>query len=296
MRFILNGPYRTNPARETISLTDPFNIHLLMVTCKLMKELLPKIRDRKFLTLQCLSIFPSEEDPLQDFYVPLRDTIIDEFQNKKLTPTRRKNRHASASGLYRDRSDGELSGLIQDKDLAILLEKDYLQPLWVANLPPRRRNERGQFVQDENVRRQSERIDYFLTTLGIDEWTIDDFIEELEDRPNLAKKWLKDKEEKWHQRLYAFLRDDAYCFLEFPIVLCQDGQYRTGEECHFPIDDVEYEPQEGETQEGHFHYVAKEVYLSGKNKNQQEKARKFLEDVGVCEVDEAERIKLILRQ
>ena len=37
------------------------------------------------------------------------------------------------------------------------------------------------------------------------------------------------------------------------------------------------------------------IYL-GKNKNQQEKAREFLEDIGVCEVDEAERIKAILRQ
>ena len=87
---------------------------------------------------------------------------------------------------------------------------------------------------------RNERINDFLTTLGIDEWTIDDFIEVLENQPNLAKKWLKDKEEKWHQRLYAFLSDDAYSFSEFPIVRCQDSQYRTGEECHFPIDDIEY--------------------------------------------------------
>lgn len=132
--------------------------------------------------------------------------------------------------------------------------------------------------------------------MGIDEWTIEDFIEVLEDRPNLAKEWLKDKEEKWHQRLYAFLRDNAYRFSEFPVVRCQDSQYRTGEECHFLIDDVEYKLQEGETQQEHFHYVAKEVYLSGKNKNQQEKAREFLKDIGVCEVDEAERIKALLRQ
>lgn len=296
LRFILNGPYRTNPPRETIALTDSFNIHLLMVTCRLMKELLPKLRDRKLLTLQFLSILPNEEDTLSNFYTPIHNTIIDEFQNEKLTPTKRKNRHASASGLYRDPSEGKLSGLIQDKDLAILLEKKRPQPLWVANLPPWRRNERGQFVQNENLRRQNERIDDFLTTLGIDEWTIEDFIEILEDQPHLAKKWLKDKDEKWHQRLYAFLSDDAYRFSEFCIVRCQDSQYRTGEECHFLIDDVKYKPQAGETQHEHFHYVAKEVYLSGKNKNQQEKAREFLKDIGVCEVDEAERIKAILRQ
>ena len=93
-----------------------------------------------------------KRDRLSDFYTPLCDTIVNEFCNEKLTPTKRGD-HAAASGLYRDRVDGELSGLIQDKDLAVLLEKKGSQPLWVANLPPRKRNERGQFIQDENERR-----------------------------------------------------------------------------------------------------------------------------------------------
>ena len=296
LRFILNGPYRTNPARETISSADPFNIHLREVTCKLMKELLPKLRDRKLLTVQSLSILPNEGDTLLDFYIPLRNTIINEFQNKRLTPTREKNKHAAASRLYRDENEGELSALIKDKDLAILLEKKRSQPLWVANLPPRKRNERGQFVQDENARRRNERIDDFLTMLNISEWSIYDFIEILENQPNLATKWLKKKSNTDHQELYAFLSDKADLCSDLRIVRCSDGKYRIGEECHFPIDDVEYEPQEGDTQEEHFHYVAKEVYLSVRSKNQQKKAREFLEGVGVCEVDEAERIKLILRQ
>ena len=154
LRFMLNGPYRTNPPRETISETNAFNLHLMKMTCRLMKELLPKLRDRKYLTVQFLSILPNEGDTLFDFYIPLRNTIINEFQNKRLTPTREKNKHATASRLYRDENEGELSALIKDKDLAILLEKKRSQPLWVANLPPRRRNEKGQFVQDENVRRQ----------------------------------------------------------------------------------------------------------------------------------------------
>ena len=100
LRFILNGPYRTNPARETISLSDPFNIHLLMMTCRLMKELLPKLRDRKLLTLQFLSILPSKEETLLSFYIPLRDITVNEFRNEKLTPTKRGD-HTPASGLYR---------------------------------------------------------------------------------------------------------------------------------------------------------------------------------------------------
>ena len=318
LRFILNGPYRTNPARETISPNDAFNLHLIKVTCELMKELLPKLRDRKLLTLQFLSILPNEEDTLSDFYSPILNTIIDEFQNKKLTPTKRKNRHAFASGLYRDPSEGELSGLIQDKDLAILLEKKRPQPLWVANLPPRRRNERGQFVQDENVRRQNERIDDFLTTLNISEWVVDDLVEGLKTRSEAVVEWLQGKSNDWHRNLYVLLGDflsnaPSYNKLSnLCIVRCSDNEYRIGSECHFPSDDTELaqdllanatgvvegirsvSDEEDEDKES-FHYVVKEVYSSGK-RNDDEKVHKFLEGIGVRKVDETERIKLILRE
>ena len=296
LRFILNGPYRTNPARETISSDDAFNIHLMMVTCRLMKELLPKLRDRKLLTVQFLSILPNEEDALSSFYAPLCDVIVNEFRNTKLTPTKRPDVYAPALELYRDRSEGELSGLIQDKDLTILLEKEGSQPLWVANLPTRRRNERGQFVQDENARRQNERINNFLTMLDISEWTTKNLIYLLETGSELMMKWIKKKSDAWHQKLYAFLSDEAYSCSDLPIVRCSDGEYRTGSECHFPIDDVKYEPQHGGTQEGRFHYVAIGVYSSGRSKGQQQKAHAFLKDIDVCEVDETERIWAILKQ
>ena len=295
LRFHLHAPFASTVARDSVR-DCPANDELRDRIADLVAESMHAIRDQGLLGVEFLATLPNSTDELSPFYLPIQKRLIEEFNRRELTPTKRQDGHAAASGLYRDRSDGELSGLIQDKDLAILLEKDYLQPLWVANLPLRRRNERGQFVQDENARRQNERINDFLTMLDISEWTIEDFIEVLAEQPNLVVSWLKKKSNSWHQKLYAFLGDSDYSCSDLRIVRRSDGKYRIGKECHFPIDDVEYEPQEGETQEGHFHYVAKEVYLSGKNKNQQEKARKFLEDVGVCEVDEAERIKLILRQ
>ena len=45
-----------------------------------------------------------------------------------------------------------------------------------------------------------------------------------------------------------------------------------------------------------FPRVAKGVYSSGKNKDQQEEARKFLEDIGVGEVGEADQVEAILKQ
>ena len=158
LRFILNGPYRTNPPRETISYTDAFNCHLRNVTCELMKELLPKLRDSNFLTLQFLAILPNKEDELLDFYAPFRDTVVREFRNQKLTPTKRGD-HAAASGLYRINT--ELSDLISDEDLAILLRKDCFLPLKVDE-PSRQRDERGRFAPDPNA----QFIDNFLSTLS----------------------------------------------------------------------------------------------------------------------------------
>ena len=327
LRFILNGPYRTNPARETISLSDPFNIHLLMVTCRLMRELLPILRNIKLLTLQFLSILPNEEDSLSGFYAPLRDIVVNEFRDKELTPTRRQDVYAAASALYREQSEAGLSRLIQDEDLAVLIGKDDSLPLWVANLPPQRRNEKGQFIQDTNIRRQNERISDFLTMLGITEWTIEDFVEALSVQSDPVLEWLKGKQDIWHQQLYALLGDFLSSAPVYPtyvarerksklsqlnIIRCSDGEYRIGSECHFSSDDVgpaqdllagatgyvegiQLTHNEEDEHEENFHYVVKGVYSSGK-RNDDEKVHKFLENIGVRKVDETERIKLILRE
>ena len=319
LKFILNGPYRTNPARETISKTDDFNLHLMKVTCELMKKSLLYLRDRNLLTVEFLSVLPNKEDTLPDFYTPLRVTMVDEFRNEKLTPTKRGG-YAAASRLYRDQIGRGLSDLIQDEDLATLLRKDTALPLWVANAP-QKRNERGQFVEDIN----SKRIGDFLSTLEIPEWTARDLIQSLKSQSNLVTKWLKEKSDIWHQRFYALLDDfissirwnyiegQQYrtILAQLPIVRCSDGSHRSGRECHFLNDDAESDVDlfsdavdfEEETQlqiqeeDGHqkdFYYVAKGIYLSERNRD--EKVRKFLETIGVREVDETERIKMILKQ
>ena len=295
LRFILNGPYRTNPARETISLIDSFNIHLLMVTCKLIKELLPKLRDRKHLTLQFLSILPNQEDTLLSFYVPLRDIVVNEFRNQKLTPTKRGD-HAPASGLYRINT--ELLDLISDEDLAILLGKDCSLPFKVDEIS-QRRDARGRFVQDPNA----QLIDNFLNTLQIPDWNMTEFVGTLFAQPEMIVDWLGKKTVEWHQTLYALLYDflrlrqtGSYWYSsdsnlknklsDLPIIPCSDDTYRAGGKCFFPSDDVE--------RDEHFPRVLKGVYSSGQNDDQKSKARDFLEAINVRSVDEAIEVEAIL--
>ena len=332
LRFLLNGPYRTNPARETISKKDAFNTHLMKVTCELMKELLPQLRERQFLTVQFLSVLPNKEDELthefnwlevfrkqeeklRGFYTPLHDIIIHEFRNEKLTPTERRNYYSPAYELYR--GSRELLEVIRDDDLATLLGKDRHLPLWVKNPPlkNRRRDERGRYVQDENSRKQNERINDFLETLDTPKWTDEDLIKVLMSNTECVVEWLKGKLDEWHQNLYAFLEDTSFSYYyesklpKLCIVRCTDGLHRIGSECHFSGDvkpnqdllDVStvfdeedlLESQEEEHKED-FNYVVNAVYASGDSEIQQEKVRKFLETIGVKKVNETERIKMIL--
>ncbi len=282
LRFILNGPYRTNPARETIPEDDSFNRHLIEETCDLVESMLLQIRKKGLLTTKFLAVLPNRKDRLGDFYKPILNRLVDLFKKEKLTPMKRGG-HAAASGIYQYRGNRQLSALINDKDLATILGKDPSLPLWVANAPQRHQES-----------------DNFLSSLGIPEWDEEKLVSELSVQSDLIQIWLKDKSDKWHQEFYAllgdFLSNTPYLYKNrkdtlsaLPIVRLSDGTYKKGEDCYFPSDAVEHDKI--------FPRVAKGVYSSGKNKNQQEKARKFLgDDIGVSEVKESDRVKAILDQ
>ena len=189
----------------------------------------------------------------------------------------------------------------------------------------RKRDERGRYVQDINAQRQNERISNFLNMLDISEWETENLVAVLDTQSDAVMDWLQEKSDEWHQRLYVLLGDflpstssysypaheRKYKLLPLSIVRCKDGNYRTGGQCHFLNDDVEFDASilnvttdfeqtnkslteaEDDEHKEEFHYVAKGVYSSGQNKDQQDKAREFLKAIRVCEVNETEQIKLI---
>ena len=114
--------------------------------------------------------------------------------------------------------------------------------------------------------------------------------------------WLSKHSEDWHQGFYAWLyseRDAVDRRLKetiFPdllkrvkLVRRSDGGYGAGRECYWPTDGLEHDER--------FPRVAKGVYFSGQNKKQQQDdARMFLEQIGVHEVGDADRVESILKQ
>jgi hypothetical protein len=99
-----------------------------------------------------------------------------------------------------------------------------------------------------------------------------------------------EKPPEWLQQFYAFLHDEAvqsgiYGLRNLKIVRLDDGTFGVASNCFFANDHT------GD----HISKVDAQVYTSGKAKPQQEKAKKFLSDLGVRELGEAEEIELILK-
>ncbi len=286
LRFHMHAPFASTVARNSVR-DCPANDELRDHLAVLVAESMHAIRERELLDVEFLATLPNDKDNLTIFYLFIQEQLIKEFNQKKLVPMKQGG-HGAASATFRTaRREGSLSDLVDDKDLKTLLGIDSSLPLWIAN--PRLRD--------------SSREDNFLTMLDISEWKIENLIEALQPVSDRVIEWLNAKSDVWHQQLYALLneflsstpsssryfvgeRKDRLSKLQ--IVRCSAGEYRIGSECHFPEDNERYE-------EG-FNYVLKDVYSSGQNRNQQKKSRAFLEEIGVREIDEAERIKLILER
>ena len=274
LRFHLHAPFASTVARDSIR-ACPANNELRDHLADLVAESMFAIRDQGLLNVAFLATLPNDRDSLASFYESIQEKLVEVFKNENLTPMKRGG-HAAASRIYR--GSRQLSELINDEDLATILGKDQSLPLWAANAPQR-----------------NQEADNFLSLLGISKWDEKNLIRELSEQPNLVKTWLKDKSDEWHQEFYALLGDflsntyrpHAFAYSEYsehkyrglyrdckdelsnlPTVRLSDGAtYKKGKDCYFSSDDMEHA--------GKISCVAKGVYSSGKNKNQQEKARNF---------------------
>ena len=275
LRFHLHAPFASTVARDSVrerEANDELRDHL----ASLVAESMINIRDQGLLDVAFLATLPNNRDFLTSFYQPIQEKLVEVFQNEKLTPMRG-GVHAAASGVYR--GSARLSALISHRDLAKILGENYCPPMWIANPP-----------------QLNQREDNFLSLLEIPEWNEEDLVNVLSDQSEFMTNWMEAKSHEWHQKLYALLGDflsntssndwhiDELSSLS--IVRLSDGTYEKGEHCYFPGDDVELDED--------FPRVARGVYSSGKNKKQQKKARSFLEEIGVREVGEAERVEAIL--
>ena len=277
LKFILNGPFRTNPARETISEEDSFNCHLIRETGRLLGDILPYLRDNGLLNDQLLGVLPNESDSLRTFYRPLLEEIVERFQLEELVPTD-DNRFSSSQRVLHGPS--KLREVIRPAELMFLGQINSAS--WAKGTT-------------------NNRADSFLKCLKIMKWGYEELLNALKSKylsyqaPGADNsKWLADRSDEWLQSLYMLLGDaldkgecDEWSIQHCSIVRIECNSITShvaGSAAYFPKG-ASYKdlPQ------------IKPSILRGKNEQQNKKIESSLIAFGVREIGEEERIDLILR-
>lgn len=281
LRFHLHAPFVPELSRASIKDTL-VNQPLFQQLAVLAAHVLPEIRDLGLLTSDFLAVLPNLQDNIPVRYQCIRDAIITAMNEQPLTPTQSRS-HAPAKHLLQAKAS--LKALLSAEDIASLVDYEEVPPNWAIG-----------------AAQKNSDADRFLAGLAISEWDIEQFVEVLEEKLGTEKRfsnaafrsWLSAKPGEWHQKLYALLyrelepKCELHRLKDLCIVRLGTGEYRAGNKCYFPSDEVE--------QDAVLLRVAKAVYMSGKSKAEQVGARSFLETIGVREVGEAEQVEAILKE
>lgn len=288
LRFHLHGPFVPELSRASIKDT-PANIPLFEQLAALSARSLHRIKELGLLTPDFLSVLPNLQDQISPRCQDIRAAIVEEMKAHPLTPTHARG-HAAASRLIQAKAS--LKELLSEEDIEFLVQYEDDPPLWAIGATQR-----------------NSRIDNFLLGLEIPDWNADKLIETLQRGATTQTQyfrtppytvsqpddtfmaWLAGKPPEWMQQLYALLHDESvqssltYQLRSLKIVRLRNGGFSLAAHAFFSNDNT------GDNMPT----VDAKAYTSGKSKPQQEKAKKFLSDLGVRELGEAEEIELVLK-
>lgn len=260
--FLIQGPYRTTPARDNIPQEDECNKKLVEETAKLLQGSLNILKREGLLTVNLLETLPINDYPDDWMFWPLYKAVKLAFVNNAFLPTATKS-FVKASNAKLARGKG-LRELINAKQLTSLFDTDS-KLKWLSE----------EITQDR--------------TPGLRQYLIHELdIEEI-DPENFAKKlshdFLCDQSDKWHIEFYDFLTGQEALWRkgfappfdgplrQKEIIRCKDGENRQ------PYDD------KGRPQV--FLPVSSYVEFSVVKPNiySNEKAQSFLENLGLSKPD-----------
>ena len=186
--FLVQGPYRTTPARDNIPGHDPSNQALVRETATLLTDVLRELRDDGLLTVQALQALPLDPArfPAGSMFRPLFDSAGDALTTEALIPV--------TGGGYGVAVDLELAGGAQVHEL---LDPDQLGALCGAGRPV--------WFADESITEHLTPVlwRYLREEIGIDEVTPADVI------ARVTREFLQAQTDEWITRLYAFLFTDS---------------------------------------------------------------------------------------
>ena len=186
--FLIQGPYRTTPARDNIPGHDPSNQALVRETAALLTDVLRELRDDGLLTVAALQTLPLDavRFPAGSMFRPLFDSVGDALTAEALIPV--------ADGGYGVAVDLELAGGAEVREL---LDPDQLGALCGADRPVR--------FTDESITEQLTPVlwRYLREEIGIDEVTPLDVVS------RVTREFLQAQTDEWITRFYVFLFSDS---------------------------------------------------------------------------------------
>ena len=282
LRFHLHAPFVPELSRSSIKDT-PANKPLFQQLARLSARSLSTIRDLGLLDRDFLAVLPNSKDQIPAQYAPIRHAIVDEMNERPLTPMHAGG-HAPANRLLQ--AEAGLKALLAPDDIRFLIDGDKEPRNWAIAATQR-----------------NSHVDHFLRDLKIKQWGVEQFAKTFEnrfssrggyyrrqgpDRPFLD--WMRSKSDKWHCALYALFHRELKAklsrFRDVCIARRSDGEYGTGSECYFPTPETREDPIH--------HRLAEDTFVGGGSKAECKDARAFLEGIGVREVGEREQIEAIL--
>ncbi len=204
--FLIQGPYRTTPARDNIPGDDPSNQALVRQTAALLAGVLPELRDEGLLTADALQALPLEEArfPAGSMFRPLFDAAGDVLTSEALIPVAGGGYGVAVDLLLA--SSPAVLGLLDPGQLGALIGAG--RPVWFADaaISERRTPVLWRYLRDE---------------IGLDEFTPEAVV------TRVTEEFLEEQNDRWITHFYRFLAGHPSLWPAAglkPVIRLEDGR------------------------------------------------------------------------
>ncbi|MDY0362098.1 MAG: hypothetical protein RBR08_11640 [Desulforegulaceae bacterium] len=184
--FLIQGPYRTTPARDNIPKDDEWNQKLINKTAELVKASLHEIKGRDLLTVSFLDSLPirAEDFPEDGMFYPIFDAVLESLSTEKLLP--------ADDGSFTSADNGVLA---RGSDLRKLLTNEQLTDLYELDGPIKWIS--GKITQD----RTPDLFNYLKNEVDVEVLTPEVFARKL------SESFMKKQPDNWMVEFYNYISE-----------------------------------------------------------------------------------------
>ena len=215
--FLIQGPYRTTPARDNIPANDPINRQLVQATAQLVVRALRNLKSLNILTVRVLETMPIDEDhfPAASLLYPIYEGVRIALRDEALLPLHTSDidkKRFGAGGNVKAARSTELRQIVSSAQLSTLSGSStpysWLSPEITADKTPKLWT-------------------YLKGDIGIEEIDPETFVR------RLTKEFLEAQTDRWIASLYGFFSTQGSWirnkhsapFASKPIVRLEDGRH-----------------------------------------------------------------------